>query len=96
MSRKEPRNAHATGEKVFWAPKTSLPSAGRFFGSGNVPAVGRKVFWLSKTSLPLAGRFFGSRKRPCRWRGPFQTLFAANPPRGILKTAKFGIIPPEW
>ncbi len=21
---------------------------------------------------------------------------AANPPRGILKTAKFGIIPPEW
>ena len=47
-------------------------------------------------SLPPAGRFFGSRKRPCRWRGPFQTLFAANPPRGILKTAKFGIIPPEW
>ena len=22
----------------------------------------------------VAGRFFGSRKRPCRWRGPFQTL----------------------
>ena len=21
---------------------------------------------------------------------------AANPPRGILKTTKFGIIPPEW
>ena len=57
MSRKEPRNAHATGEKVFWAPKTSLPSAGRFFGSGNVPAAGGKVFWLSKTSLPLAGTF---------------------------------------
>ena len=30
MSRKEPRNAHATGEKVFWAPKTSLPLAGTF------------------------------------------------------------------
>lgn len=30
MSRKEPRNAHATGEKVFGLSERSLPLAGTF------------------------------------------------------------------
>ena len=30
MSRKEPRNAHAAGGKVFWLSKTSLLLAGTF------------------------------------------------------------------
>ena len=31
-----------------------------------------------------------------KWNRFMVAPFAANPPCGILKTTKFGIIPPEW